>query len=149
MGINCAYEDLEIDKQIIGEEIFIKKELPKDFAEASLDYNPLHLDPSWMDKTNFGKTKFKGVIVHGMFTFSIITKMITDWLLPIGGIHRRLETRWLKPIYPGDTITPQAVIFAKKKTIKGNWVLLKVRVTRQDGEVVAEGESMEEFPNNQ
>lgn len=145
--MNKVFKDIEINTQINGDPVFIEKELPRKFAEASLDFNPLHLDEEWMDETSFGKTEFGGVIVHGMFTFSVINKMLTDWLLPLGGIHRRLHTRWLKPVYPGQTITPQATIFAKKTTLKGNWVLLKVKVTNQKGEVVAEGESMEEFLN--
>jgi len=147
MTMNQVYEKLEINTQIKGTPVIITKELPKDFAEASLDYNPLHLDEKWIEKESFGKTKFKGVIVHGMFTFSVINKMLTDWLLPLGGIHRRLNTRWLKPIYPGNTILSQATIFEKKKTRKSNWVLLKIEVKNQNREIVAEGESMEEFPN--
>jgi len=82
MTMNQVYEKLEINTQIKGTPVIITKELPKDFAEASLDYNPLHLDEKWIEKESFGKTKFKGVIVHGMFTFSVINKMLTDWLLP-------------------------------------------------------------------
>lgn len=145
--MNQIYKDLEINTQINGDPVFLDKELPKKFAEASLDFNPLHLDDEWISKENFGKTQYEGVIIHGMYTFSVINKMITDWLLPLGGIHRRLNTRWLKPVYPEQTITPQATIFAKKTTSKGNWVLLKIKVTNQKGEIVAEGESMEEFLN--
>lgn len=114
------------------------------FCEASLDYNPLHWDDEYM-KSNFGKTNFGGIIMHGMSNFSLITKMMTDWALPLGGTHRRLETRWKSPVKPGDTITPTGVIKKVKKTERGNWVVVDVKVKNQRDEIVAEGEAMVEF----
>jgi acyl dehydratase len=125
--------------EVTGEKI-------REFAEASLDFNPLHLDDEFMSKKNFGKTKFKGVIAHGMINFSLLTRMMTDWLWPRGGIHRRLETRWLKPVYSGDLITPQAIVTQKLKTAKGQWVLFNIEIKNQAGELVATGEAMAEFP---
>ena len=75
------------------------------FCDASLDYNPLHLDDDYM-KGNFGKTNFGGIIMHGMNNFGLISRMLTDWAYPAGAVHRRLETRWVKPVRPGDTIQP-------------------------------------------
>ncbi len=66
----------------------------------------------------FGKTHFGGIIMHGMNNFGVITKMLTDWLYPLGGVQRRLETRWKAPVKPGDTIWPGAVIIATHKTGK-------------------------------
>lgn len=144
MDLN-VYEKIEIGNVINGVSTEVTRERIRDFAEASLDYNPLHLDGQFMEKS-FGKTKFKGIIAHGMFTFSLITRMLTDWVWPRGGIHRRLETRWLKPVYPGDVITPRATVFQKTKTLKGQWVLFNIDVKNQTGELVATGESMAEFP---
>lgn len=116
-----------------------------EFCEASLDYNPLHWDDEYM-KSNFGKTNFGGIIMHGMSNFSLITKMMTDWALPQEGIHRRLETRWRSPVKPGDTITPAGVVKKIKTTEKANWVVVSVEVKNQDDKLVAEGEAMVEFP---
>ncbi len=125
----------------------VSRESIRGFAEASLDFNPLHLDDQYMDGSSFGKTKYQGVIAHGMMNFALITRMMTDWLWPRGGIHRRLETRWLKPVYPGDVVSPQAAISKKLKTAKGQWVLFNVEVKSQTGERVAIGEAMAEFPS--
>jgi 3-hydroxybutyryl-CoA dehydratase len=97
-------------------------------------------------KGSFGKTQFGGIIMHGMNNFGVITKMLTDWLYPNGGIHRRLETRWKSPVKPGDTITPSATITSLKTTQKGQWVCLDVIVNNQKGEIVAAGEALVEFP---
>ncbi len=67
-------------------------------------------------KGNFGKTNFGGIIMHGMNNFGLISRMLTDWAYPAGAIHRRLETRWVKPVKPGDTIQPTGIIKSKQVT---------------------------------
>src|SRR5579864_5857629 len=76
---------------------------------------------------------------------TLIRRMLTDWAYPLGAIHRRLETRWLKPIRPGDTIRPSGLIKAKQATEKSRYVLVDVVVRNQAGERIATGEAMVEF----
>jgi len=142
MGQNI-YEDIEIGHVIDGPSINVTADMIREFAEASFDFNALHLDNKFMEK-KFGKTRFEGVIAHGMMTFSFMTRMMTDWLWPRGGIHRRLETRWLKPVYPGDMIHFGATVSQKLKTSKGQWILFNLEVKNQNGDLVATGESMAE-----
>jgi hypothetical protein len=92
-----AFEKLSAGDSIDGPSFAVSRESIRLFCDASLDYNPLHLDDEYM-KSNFGKTNFGGVIMHGMNNFGLISRMITDWAYPKGAIHRRLETRWLKPV---------------------------------------------------
>src|SRR5207237_7109524 len=82
----------------------------------------------------------------GMNNFGLISRMITDWAYPAGAVHRRLETRWVKPVKPGDLIQPSGIIKAKQSTEKSRWVLIDVVVKNQHGEKVATGEAMVEFP---
>ena len=140
-----TFEDLKAGDAIIGPIFAVSRESIRLFCDASLDYNPLHLDDEYM-KGDFGKTNFGGIIMHGMNNFGLITRMLTDWAQPPDAIHRRLETRWLKPVKPGDTIRPTGVIKAKQVTSKSRWVLIEVMVTNQGGEKVAAGEAMIEFP---
>jgi acyl dehydratase len=121
------------------------RETIRAFCEASLDFNPLHLDDEYM-KGSFGKTTFGGIIMHGMNNFGVITKMLTDWIYEHGGVQRRLETRWKMPVKPGDTITPSAVVTGSKETQGGRWIMLDVLVQNQRGETVAVGEAMVEIP---
>lgn len=136
--------DIKESERIEGKSFSPTRESIWEFCEASLDYNPLHWDDQYMD-TNFGKTHFGGIIMHGMSNFSLITAMMTDWALPRGGIHRRLQTRWKSPVKPGDTITPAGVVKNIKTTEKANWVITNIEVRNQDGKIVAEGEAMTEF----
>lgn len=137
--------DIKEGQRVEGTPFKPTRETIWEFCEASLDYNPLHWDDDYM-KSNFGKTNFGGIIMHGMSNFSLITKMMTDWALPKGGIHRRLETRWKAPVKPGDTITPSGLVKKVKTTEKANWVVVDVEVKNQEDKVVAQGEAMVEFP---
>ena len=121
------------------------RESIREFCEASLDFNPLHLDDDYM-KGSFGKTQFGGIIMHGMNNFGVISRMLTEWLEPIGGVQRRLETRWKSPVRPGDTITPRAVVSFVRETRLSRWATLDVQVLNQRCETVATGEAMVEFP---
>ena len=58
----------------------ISQEQLNAYAEASGDDNPLHLDPGFAAKTQFG-----GIIAHGMLTLAFISEMMAaahgrDWL---------------------------------------------------------------------
>lgn len=140
-----TFEGLSVGDAIQGPSFSVTRESIRLFCDASLDYNPLHLDDAYM-QGNFGKTQFGGVIMHGMTNFGLITRMITDWACPAGAVHRRLETRWLRPVRPGDTITTGGVITAKQTTAASRWVMIDITVRNQNGEQVASGAAMVEFP---
>ena len=144
--MTTTFESLQRRRQHRGAEIRGQPRIIRLFCDASLDYNPLHLDDDYM-KGNFGKTNFGGIIMHGMNNFGLISRMITDWAYPAGAIHRRLETRWVKPVRPGDTIQPIGIVKSKQVTENSRWVLIDVMVRNQNDEKVATGEAMVEFPH--
>lgn len=143
--MTTTFDALKAGDSIEGPSFAVSRESIRLFCDASLDYNPLHLDDDYM-KGNFGRTNFGGIIMHGMNNFGLISRMITDWAYPAGAIHRRLETRWVKPVKPGDTIQPAGVIKSKQVTAKSRCVLIDVLVRNQQGDKVATGEAMVEFP---
>ena len=140
-----AYEAISPGDSFAGTPFDVTRETIRAFAEGSLDFNPLHLDDDYM-QGEFGKTRFKGVIMHGMSNFGLLSRMMTDWLGPRGGVQRRLETRWLAPVYPGDTITPGGRVKQKNATGKSRWMLFDVEMRNQEGRLIATGEAMAEFP---
>jgi len=143
--MTTTFESLEPGDTIDGPTFAVSRESIRLFCDASLDYNPLHLDDDYM-KGDFGRTNFGGIIMHGMTNFGLITRMITDWAYRAGAIHRRLETRWVKPVRPGDTIQPTGIVTSKQTTANSCWVLIDVMVRNQTGDKVATGEAMVEFP---
>ena len=61
--MQASFEDLNPGDTIEGPAFAVSRESIRLFCDASLDYNPLHLDDEYM-KGNFGKTHFGGVIMR-------------------------------------------------------------------------------------
>jgi 3-hydroxybutyryl-CoA dehydratase len=143
-----TFEALEPGLVVDGPAFAVTRETIREFCDASLDYNPLHLDDDYMKTSRFGATQFGGVIMHGMTNFALLTRMLTDWLYPRGGIHRRLETRWLAPVRPGDTIRPRARLVRTKVTHRSRWAVFEVEMRNQHDALIAAGEAQAEFPHD-
>src|ERR1700704_2495431 len=79
--MTATFESLNPGDTIDGPKFAVSRESIRLFCDASLDYNPLHLDDDYM-KGDFGKTNFGGIIMHGMNNFGLISRMITDWAYP-------------------------------------------------------------------
>ena len=110
---------------------------------ASFYNNPLHWDDDYIAGTTFANgKKFDTVISHGLMTYSFMVRAMTDWLWPNNGDHRRMETRFRSPVYPGDTIRVQVEVVDKKVTRGGKWVVCSVTVENQRGQTVATGDSL-------
>jgi 3-hydroxybutyryl-CoA dehydratase len=100
------------------------------YAEASGDYNPIHVDESFARSTPMG-----GTIAHGMLVLSFISQMMTAafgraWL--DGG---KLDVRFRSPARPGETITARAG--AGKRD--GDMVRYPVGCVNEAGDVVISG----------
>ena len=134
--MTTTFETLSVGDSIDGAKFSASRGSIRLFCDASLDYNPLHLDDDYM-KGDFGKTNFGGIIMHGMNNFGVISKMLADWLYPLGGVHRRLETRWKAPVKPGDTVT--ATVTVREVNVAKNRVILDT-VCTVAGKTVIEGE---------
>jgi|SRR5579862_44760 len=143
--MTIVFDEIQVGQRFEGAKFTVTRETIREFCDASLDYNPLHLDDKYM-KGSFGKTGFGGIIMHGMTNFGLVTRMLTDWLYARGGIHRRLETRWRAPVKPGDTIQPVARIVQKRITHLSRWVVLEIEMRNQAWALIATGEATAEFP---
>jgi 3-hydroxybutyryl-CoA dehydratase len=100
------------------------------YAEASGDFNPIHIDEEFARATPFG-----GTIAHGMLVLAFISEMMTGafadrWLS--GG---RLDVRFRSPARPGDVVTARA---AGAKPEEG-FLKYNVECVNQTGEVLISG----------
>ena len=88
-GINLP----EVKKIITQENINL-------YAEASRDFNPIHIDEDFAKMTPLG-----GTIAHGMLILAYVSEMMSaafgqNWLA--GG---KLKVRFKSPARPGDSLT--------------------------------------------
>ncbi|HXX33455.1 MAG TPA: MaoC family dehydratase [Thermodesulfobacteriota bacterium] len=104
----------------------------KDFAEATGDFNPVHLDQTYAEKTYF-----KGRIAHGVLSVGYISSVLGNLLPGPGGILLSQETKFLAPVRIGDVITARVEVI--ELIPEKNRVKFRTTCTNQKGKVVVDG----------
>ena len=81
----------------------LTQEMLNAYAEASGDFNPIHIDEAFAKTTAMG-----GTIAHGMLVLSFISEMMTGAFRTAWLSTGTLEVRFRAPARPGDTVTARA-----------------------------------------
>ncbi|WP_027878390.1 MaoC family dehydratase [Meiothermus cerbereus] len=104
------------------------------FIGAVGDTNPLHVDAEYARKSRFGARIAQGVLVAGLISTAIGTRLPGP-----GAIYLGQSLRFLKPTYLGDTITATVTV----RAIRPDKPILSLETvcTNQKGERVIEGEA--------
>ena len=92
------------------------------FAGICGDFNPMHVNEAYSRQT-----RFKNRIAHGPLTQSLIAPVLGTKLPGLGTVALELSTRFMAPVYIGDTITATAIVSEKLKDKQ--WVRLKLTWT--------------------
>jgi len=106
------------------------------YAEASRDFNPIHIDEDFAKKTPLG-----GTIAHGMLILAYVSQMMTaafgrNWLA--GG---KLNVRFKTPARPGDTITISGRISRIERNEGQASICCDVLCQNQSGDYIITGET--------
>ena len=106
------------------------------YAEASRDFNPIHIDESFAKKTPLG-----GTIAHGMLILAYVSQMMTaafgkNWLN-----SGKLEVRFRNPARTGDTVTISGRIAKLEQGKNETLVSCDILCQNQNGEAVITGEA--------
>jgi acyl dehydratase len=104
------------------------------YAEITGDRNPLHFDEAFAARTKFGR-----LVVQGGITTGLVHALVAMDMPGPGTVFLSQNWKFTAPVHVGDTITAVAEVrsvHAAKPVTE-----LAVRVTRQDGAVVLEGEA--------
>jgi len=129
-------EGKTIDQIKIGDSAQISNTITEtvinDFAKATGDFNPIHLDQSYAEKTYF-----KGRIAHGVLSVGYISSVLGNLLPGPGGILLSQDVKFLAPVRIGDVITAKAEVIELNPG--KNRVKFKTTCTNQKGEVVVDG----------
>lgn len=105
------------------------------FTRISGDRNPLHYDEAIAKKTRFGE-----IVVQGGITSAILNAVVAEDLPGPGSVFLHVDWNFRAPVRPGDEITGTVRVLEVRsdKPI----TRLEVTVTRDDGTVVLDGNTL-------
>lgn len=86
-------------------EFTITQEMVDQYAALSGDTNPIHIDPAYA-----ATTPFKQTIVHGLFSVSIITKVMGTEFPGFGSVYLGQKFDFKRPVYPGKAYYAKIVL---------------------------------------
>ena len=109
------------------------------FAEASGDRNPVHLDKVFASRTRFGRR-----IAHGILVAGLISAVLGMRLPGPGCIYISQTLQFRAPVYFGDTIT--ATVEVIKVRDDKPIITLRTVCVNQDSQIVIEGEAVMLLP---
>jgi 3-hydroxybutyryl-CoA dehydratase len=118
-------DSAEISKRITETDI-------SDFAKATGDFNPVHLDQAYAEKT-----MFKGRIAHGLLSVGLFSNILGNILPGHGTIYLSQEAKFLAPVRIGDTITAKVEVL--ELIPEKNRAKFKTTCTNQEGKAVVDG----------
>jgi 3-hydroxybutyryl-CoA dehydratase len=110
----------------------ITDELVNGFAKVIGDFNPVHLDQAYAEKT-----PFKGRIAHGALSIGLLSNVLGNILPGHGTIYLSQEVKFLAPVRIGDTITVRVEVV--ELIPEKNRAKFRTTCANQDGTLVVDG----------
>jgi 3-hydroxybutyryl-CoA dehydratase len=102
------------------------------FARATGDFNPVHLDQAYAEKT-----MFKGRIAHGLLSVGLLSSILGNILPGHGTIYLSQEVKFLAPVRIGDIITAEVEVI--ELISDKNRAKFRTTCMNQDGKLVVDG----------
>jgi len=125
-----------IDELKVGDSAQISKtiteEVINDFARVTGDFNPVHLDQAYAEKTFF-----KGRIAHGLFSVGLLSTVLGNILPGHGTIYLSQEIKFLAPVRIGDTLRAKVEVI--ELIPEKNRAKFRTTCMNQDGKIVVDG----------
>lgn len=118
----------EINKEVVQENINL-------YAEASKDFNPIHIDEEFAKSTPLG-----GTIAHGMLILAYVSQMMTANFGQAWITNGKLNARFKAPARPGDTLTISGKV-RKVEMDERTSITCDVFCQNQAGETIVTGEA--------
>jgi 3-hydroxybutyryl-CoA dehydratase len=120
----------------IGDSAQISKTITEgvinDFARVIGDFNPIHTDQVYAEKTSF-----KGRIAHGALSLGLLSTVLGNILPGYGTIYLSHEIRFLAPVRVGDTLTARVEVI--ELIPEKNRAKFRTTCTNQEGKEVVDG----------
>ncbi|MDP2645289.1 MAG: MaoC family dehydratase [Desulfobacterales bacterium] len=88
------------------------------YADATGDFNPIHVDEEFA-----AETPFEGTIAHGFYIFGFLSELMTRRFGKAWTTGGTVDVRFKRPVRPGDTIRVKARL-GKRETAQGRTTLV-------------------------
>ena len=125
-----------IDELKVGDSAQISKTITEkdinDFARVIGDFNPIHTDQAYAEKT-----PFKGRIAHGALSIGLFSNILGNILPGHGSIYLSHEIKFLAPVRIGDTITAEVEVI--ELVPEKNRAKFRTTCINQDRKIVVDG----------
>ncbi len=128
---NYYYNDIE-PGHTESFSVSVTDEMLDSFRNITGDDNPFHRDDDFAKEHGF-----KGHVAFGMLTASFLSTLAGMYLPGEKSIIQNTEIKFMKPVYPGDTLTVSGTVAEKNDAF--SVMKLKVFIKNQDGEKVLRG----------
>jgi 3-hydroxybutyryl-CoA dehydratase len=111
------------------------------YAEASGDYNPIHIDEAFA-----AATPLKGTIAHGMLVLAFMSEMLVRAFGEAWDESGRFSVKFRAPARPGDTLTVSGQVDSLLHENDIVWAACSLSCRNQADEVVVSGEARVRVP---
>ncbi len=103
-------ENWQIGKELKCIDRVISQSVINAYASAVNDFNPIHVDEDYANKSIFGSTTAHGFLLVGYLATMIKENFGTNWFS-----QSTLEVRFRRPAKPGDTLTLGGIVEGQTK----------------------------------
>ncbi len=116
----------------------VTQDLVDAYGLASLDLNPVHMDPGWASRARvFGTPK---TVAHGMMTMSFMTSLVYRAFGAVADITT-VDSKFTKPVPVGSTVTLRGTIRDVHPLGNGeDFAVVNVEAVDQHGDLVGVSE---------
>ena len=130
----------EVGRALPSVRRLITQERIEQYAAASGDFNPIHVDHEFAANSQFGST-----IAHGMMIAATISEMMTAAFPNSWASSGRLKLRFRAPVLPGEVVETNGRVKSVREDGNDSIVTCAVEVRKPDGQPAIAGEASVTF----
>lgn len=123
---NFSFEEIEVGRKFTFEHLFTEKDI-LEYAELIGDFNPMHIDSSYAEQT-----QYEGVISHGMLGASLFSTFLGMYCPGKDSIILSLNSKFKNPIRPNKRLLVSGEVVKKTDALK----MLDVKLTLSCDEMI-------------
>lgn len=129
--VELKYKDIKVG-DVFSFERFIDESLVAKFAELSGDYNPLHMDKRYAEKT-----EFKERIAHGMLLASLFSNLVGMKCPGMGSLYFSQDIHFKKALPVNSKVKVEGKVAAKIDSVK--IIEIKTSIKDSNNAVLVDG----------